>query len=242
MINGDPKPLPATIPGLFESAFNLYIRRFGLYAVLALIALVVQFAVGVVLPHTEGLVTGLGIIVDAFLVAAVTIGVAFDVAHKPADWHAVLEAASLRWGVVTVVGFAYFLLVYSLAPNVAGNPSDTGYGFFILPIITLWGAVSLSQVVASIEPAKSRLILPFIALGRALSVSLSAPNIGRLVVLSAILVLPYLLANVLYDQFRRHGFHDAMFYANVPLDALVTGPLQALSTVFYVDFLRRAKR
>jgi hypothetical protein len=36
--------------------------------------------------------------------------------------------------------------------------------------------------------------------------------------------------------------HDALFWANVPLDAIALGPLQALSTVFYLDFLRRTQR
>jgi len=41
---------------------------------------------------------------------------------------------------------------------------------------------------------------------------------------------------------QAHAVPNAWFWASVPLDMLTLGPLQALATVFYIDFLRRAKR
>jgi len=233
--------LPKTVFGLFGVAGALYARRIPLYISLAAIALAVQYVVGVILPHSDGLVTGLGIVIDAFFVAAVSIGVAFDLAGKQVDWSTVLMAASERWGVVSVVCVAYWLVFFALAPNVFGQPEDTGYGVFVLPIVVLWGAVSLGQVVASIEPVKTSFALPFLAIGKGMTVSLRWANVGRLVLLSLIVVLPTVATGILATALASHHVHDAAFWGNVPLDALTVGPIQALSTVFYVDFLRRAR-
>ena len=39
-----------------------------------------------------------------------------------------------------------------------------------------------------------------------------------------------------------HNVANLDFWSGIPLDMLTLGPLQAIATVFYVDFLRRAKR
>lgn len=241
MINDDPSRLPTSVAGLFDAAFTLYARRFRLYLALALIAIAVQFLLGVLLPHTDGLVAGLEIIVDAFLLAAVSIGVAVDLKHAEADWSTILLAASERWGAVAIVAFALFIVEVSLGRSVFGSLEETGYLLFVLPIVTFWGAVALGQVVAAVEPSKNSLLLPLVALGKGMAIGFRSVNLGRLVLLSIVLVLPNVLDNILYDQLTRHGWHDVLFWANVPVDALSAGPLQALSTVFYVDFLRRAR-
>jgi hypothetical protein len=241
MIN-DENRLPTSIAGLFNVAGSLYIRRFGLYATLAVIALGVQYVVGVLLPHTDGLVTGLEIIVESFLIATVSIGVAFDLARKPADWSTIVMGASERWGVVTLVSLVYYIALVVFGAAVFGSSEDTGYGLLIPFVITMWGAISLGQIVAAIEPVKSQLMLPLQALGKGLAVGFRRTNLGRLVLLSVLLALPMLIDSALSEELTQRHVADALFWANVPVDAIVTGPLQALSTVFYVDFLRRAKR
>jgi hypothetical protein len=209
---------------------------------LAATAIAVQFAAATWLPHTVGSAQALAIVVDAFLIAAVSIGVARDVAGGDDRSRAILTAASERWGAVAIVGLVYFLVVYVLFRGVYGSLDETGYGFFIPPIIAFWGAVSLAQVVAAIEPVKSRLLLPLIALGKALSVALRVANLGRLLFLSALLTLPVILQSGLYGALTARHVRDALFWADVPLDALLTGPLQAISTLFYLDFARRVTR
>jgi hypothetical protein len=237
----DETRLPKSLLGLFGTAGSLYIRRVPLYLSLAAIAVVVQYLVGVVGPHTPGLITGLGIVVDAFIYAAVSIGIAFDLAEKPADWSTVLLAASERWGVVSVASCLYFLVFWALAPNVFGQPEDTGYGLLVLPIVIFWGALSLAQVVAAIEPVKTQLTLPFLALGKALAVSFRWPNISRLTLLSFVVIVPTVADAALTTVLAAHHIVQAEFWGNVPLDALTVGPVQALSTIFYIDFLRRAR-
>jgi hypothetical protein len=51
--------------------------------------------------------------------------------------------------------------------------------------------------------------------------------------------LPTLVETVLGDQLAIRRVAGSQFIANIPIDALVTGPLQAIFTVFYLDFVRR---
>jgi hypothetical protein len=248
VIGDNPKGLPSSIGGLFNTAFSLYGRRFAFYFALALAAALVQYVVDVAVPRwtglrSPGLTIGLSVIVDAFIVAAVTIGVALDLVQKDADWSQVLGFASERWGVVAVIGFVAFLVDALLEPVVLGPQGpDTLYGIMIVPTIAIWGALTLAQVVGAIEPARSRLMLPLIALGKGMAVAFRFTNLSRLLVLSVILVIPIFVEQLLGDQLAARHLADAVFWSNVPIDALTVGPLQALATVFYIDFLRRAQR
>ena len=127
-------------------------------------------------------------------------------------------------------------------PYVGLPPEETGYGLLLLPFIVLWGAVTLASVVAAIEPAPSRLRLPFIALGKALSVSAQFVNLGRLIVLSVLMTIPLFAEFCCRRTCARTTYPTSTFWADIPIDMLALGPIQAIATVFYVDFLRRAKR
>jgi hypothetical protein len=239
---GDDKGLPASIAGLFGTALRLYARRFPLYALLTVVAIVVQFVVDTQVMADSGLTIGLEVVVSAFLAACVSIGIAFDLAGKEADWSRIMTAASLRWGVVTLILLLAVFVQWLYVPYVLLPPEDTGYGLLLLPFIVLWGAVSLASVVAAIEPTQSRLRLPFVALGKALAVSLQFVNLGRLIVLSVLLTLP-LFAELLLEMYlRAHAVPNVEFWSAIPSDMIALGPLQAIATIFYVDFLRRAKR
>ncbi len=239
---GDDNGLPASVAGLFGTAFSLYARRFGLYAILALCALLVEYAVDVAVLADRGLIAGLDIIIGAFIAAGVSIGVAFDVARKEADWSTVVAAASLRWGVVAIVALVGYAVLWVFGPFLALPPDETGYGLLLLPFVVLYGAIWIAQAVAAIEPAHTRLTLPLRALGKGLTVSGRFANLGRLLIFSVVVVIPALAETVLLEQFLARGVANAWFWANVPLDVITIGPLQAIATVFYIDFLRRAKR
>jgi hypothetical protein len=234
--------LPATVAGLFGAAYTLYARRFGLYALLAVAALAVEYGVDVLLLQDTGLAIGLDIVIGSFLAATVSIGVAFDLTRKDADWSTIVNAASLRWGVVAIVCLVGYMVFLLFEPYVLLPPEETGYGLLLLPFIVLWGAIWIAQVAAAIEPAKSRLTLPLRALGKGLAVSGRFANVGRLLLLSVVMSLPLFAENVLFGNLQARGIAEAGFWASIPIDALSTGPLQALATVFYIDFLRRAKR
>jgi hypothetical protein len=239
---GDDKGLPASIAGLFSTALSLYARRFPFYALLSLLAIGVQYVVDTQVMLDSGLLIGLDVVVGSFIAASVSIGVAFDVAGKDADWSRIMTAASLRWGIVTLVAFIALFVQWLFLPYIFLPAGATGYGILLLPFIVLWGAISLGEVVAAIEPAKSRLPLPLIALGKALSVSAQFVNLGRLMVLSVLLSLPLFAEIVLGAYLKSRNVGDLDFWSGVPIDMLTLGPLQAIATLFYIDFLRRAKR
>jgi hypothetical protein len=239
---GDNKGLPASITGLFGAGLGLYARRFPFYALLALLALAVQFVVDVFVMLDTGLLIGLDIIVGAFLAASVSIGVAFDLAGKEADWSRIMTAASLRWGAVAVISLIGFFVCQLFVPYMTLPPSQTGFGLLLLPFIVLWGAVTIATVVAAIEPTKSRLTLPLVALGKGLGVSARFVNLGRLMVFSVLLTLPLIAEIFIGAYLTLHHTANVPFWSDVPIDMLTIGPIQALATVFYVDFLRRAGR
>ena len=238
----DDKGLPASIAGLFGTAIGLYARRFPLYAILAVLAISVQYAVDTLAVASPGLMIGLDIIVGSFIAATVSIGVAFDLAMKEADWSRIVTAASLRWGVVTIVAGVAFCVSLLFSPFLTVPPDQTAFGLLLLPFIVLWGGTWMGTVPAAIEPVQTRLFLPLMALGKGLAVSTRFANVGRLMVFSVLLLLPLVLEFALNNVLSARHITNAPFWANVPIDMLATGPLQAVATVFYVDFLRRAKR
>jgi len=239
---GNDKGLPASIAGLFGTALGFYARRLPFYAVLALLAIGVQYVVDVEVLQDFGLMLGLDFVLQAFLAACVSIGVAFDLAGKEADWSRIMIAASLRWAVVTLMLVIGWLVQVLYAPYIGLPPDQTGYGLLFLPFIMISGVVTLASVVGAIEPTQSRLRLPLVALGKALSVSAQFVNLGRLLVLSVLITLPLLAETWLNGYLQPHHIANLDFWSNIPLDAITLGPLQAIATVFYVDFLRRAKR
>ena len=241
-MTGDDPGLPASIAGLFGTAFGLLARRFPLYGTLTALAISVQYAVDTLAAASPGLVVGLDLVVGAFIAATVSIGVAFDLAQKDADWSRIITAASLRWGVVTIVTFVAFFVQTQYVPiGIAPGP-DTAYGLLWIPFIILWGAVTMGTVVAAIDPVKSRLMLPLVALGKGMAVSTRFVNLGRLMLYSILLTLPAIVQLLINHQLAVRHITPAEFWTGVPIDMISTGPLQALATVFYVDFLRRAKR
>jgi hypothetical protein len=243
MIGPEKEGLPASIAGLFGMAFGLYARRLKLYASLALIALGVQFIVDTQLtPDDFGMLIGLDIVVGSFVAAAVSIGVAFDLAGKEADWSRIISAASLRWGVVGLINLVAFFISQLFIPNMLLPPEQTGYGLLLLPFMILWGAVWISTVPAAIDPVTSRLRLPLLALGKGMAVSTRVMNLGRLMLFSILLTLPVVGEIVLGAVLRMHNVALIGFWADIPIDMLTLGPLQAIATVLYVDFLRRAGR
>jgi hypothetical protein len=239
---GDDKGLPVSITGLFGTAFGLYVRRFPFYALLAILALAVQFVVDTLVMLDSGLLIGLDIIIGAFLAASVSIGVAFDIAGKEADWSRIMTAASLRWGAVAVVSLAGFFVCQLFVPYMTLPPSQTGFGLLLLPFVVLWGGVTLATAVAAIEPTKSRITLPLVALAKGLGVSARFVNLGRLMVFSVLLTLPLIAEILLGAYLTLRGVGNVVFWSDVPIDMIALGPIQALATVFYIDFLRRAGR
>lgn len=233
--------LPESIGGLLDAAFRAYRGRFRLYFGTAFLGFVLQAIVAYFSRDDIGVVYGGSIVVDAFVCALVAIGVVADM--KPQDGvtdAAIANVALQRWGVVALVTTLVAIVTFFTGDAVFGPPQDTAYGFLTLAIVVAWGSLAFASVIAAIDEKTPPLVLALASIGRSISLALARQNLGRLAVLALVAVLPTLLENVLTSQLAVRKIPGWHFIGDIPIDALVTGPLQALFTVFYLDFVRRA--
>ncbi len=175
----------------------------------------------------------------------VSIGVAFDLAGQRSR----LEPASSRPPRCAGASSRSFRCVGVLQSMRSSrrtsccSPAETGYGLLAAAVHRALGAVTLATVVAAIEPAPSRLRLPLIALGKALAVSAQFVNLGRLMRALGAADVPAVCRTAARRRTcARTTWPNVDFWSDIPIDMLTLGPLQAIATVFYVDFLRRAGR
>jgi len=252
--------LPHSIGGLTDLALAAYATRFPLYAALAAFSLALQAAAEWTFPSRTDALNVASIVGDALVVAAVAIGVAryaANCAHpddrvreaaatepdETAD-APLLQAALRRWfsaaGALTIA-WLIFATTYPASGFVA--PAEPGAAMLMVlsaPATWLvWAAVALAAPLASILPDSPALAI-FTGFARSIMLALRVRNLGRLCVLAFATIVPLLLEIVLTDVFQRRELPHAAFWANTPADAIVTGPLAALQTVFALDFTRRA--
>ena len=234
------RPLPESIGGLIDIAVRAYLRRFGLYFGVALGGLILEAVLAYVRPGDMGVFQAGSIAVDSLVSALVTIGVVADMRQDdPRTNRSIADTALARWGLVAVVTTLVDIVTYFTSGAVFGPPQDTAYGFLILPIVVAWGSLGFASVIAAIDDKTPPVMLVLSSLGRSISLALARQNVGRLIALAIVAVLPTLVEAVLTDQLQVRKIANAQFLGNIPLDALVTGPLQAVFTVFYLDFVRR---
>jgi hypothetical protein len=238
--------LPPSIGGLVDLAFSAYFQRaplyLGLAAIVFLLGCAVEFASAHYKnPELEALnLTLYQLFADAFVVATVALGTGTRVAGESLAAGALAAGALRRWmpvlGTMTVVQFVFQLTASSSGLGAIDDWSDV---LFAPVVWLLWGALSLAAPLAALAAERAPRAMA-LALFRSLSLGLRVANLPRLCVVAFAGVVPLLLEEVVGDLlFQRHVPH-AIFWANMPVDALVAGPLAALQTVFALDFARRA--
>jgi hypothetical protein len=237
----DRRPLPETIGGLALVAMRAYRRRLPLFFGVAFTGLVLEAVVAYLRPGDIGYFYAGSVVVDSLVAALVSIGVIADMrdAERPSD-RAVADIALSRWGIVAVVTTLIDIVTYFTGGAVFGPPEATAYGFLTLPIVVFWGSIAFATVMAATDEKTAPGLLILSSIGRSMTLALARQNIGRLVGLSIVAVLPTLIETVLYDQLQLRHVAAAQFIANIPIDALTTGPLQAIFSIFYLDFVRRS--
>lgn len=234
------RPLPESIGGLVDTAVRAYRRRFALYFGVAFAGLILEAIIAYVRPGDEGFFQAGSILVDSFVSALVTLGVVADMRpdERPAD--AALAGTALgRWGIVAVVTMLVDIVTIFTSSSVFGSPQDTAYGFLVLPIVVAWGSLGFATVIATLDDKTAPQLLIFASIGRSISLALARQNVGRLIALALVAVLPVLVQSVLTDQLHLRKVAAWEFIGSIPIDALLCGPLQAVFTIFYLDFLRR---
>ncbi|GAC1413668.1 MAG: hypothetical protein NVSMB64_23900 [Candidatus Velthaea sp.] len=245
MIAGERKSLPESIGALFDTAFALYGRRFALYATVTLAGFIIQAAAAALFaaafPHVLAYaVAVLNVIVDAFIAGVVTIGVLTDAARADdVSGNDIVTAASGRLLPLIVVNFLVALTQLVVAP-VYAVPADLTLCALMLPIVAvIYGTLGFATVIAAGDTATSKSMLFVRSIGQSFRLALAGQNLGRTALLGLCVLPVSLLQVVVLDQMQVRHMRGFDFLANVPIDALVVGPLQAVFTVFYLDFVRR---
>ncbi|MGB8265115.1 MAG: hypothetical protein WCE44_02210 [Candidatus Velthaea sp.] len=231
--------LPDSTGGLFELAFSSYGRRLPLYLGFAFIAFALQGICALASPKNEGVQLAANFVIDGFLCGLVTCGIIADLrSREPRGARSILSDVLARWWVLAlvyvVVGVLFTpLLVQLLA---VGDPALLA----LAPVFVLfWGALSFATVVAAVDHTTNEALLPILSIGRSLQVALPFANLGRLALLSLAFLVPLLIQSILQDQLSLRHVRFAEFWAEIPIDVLTIGPLQAIATIFYLDFVRR---
>jgi hypothetical protein len=233
-------PLPESVGALTQTALRAYRRRFPLFFGTAFTGLLFEAIIAYLRPGDIGFFYAGSIVVDSLLAALVTIGVVADLRDGDRLTNgAVATRAFGRWGIVAAVTTLVDIVTFFSSNAVFGPPEATAYGLLSLPIVLLWGSVSFASVIAAIDEKTAPATLVLSCIGRSIALAFARQNFGRLTLLAIIAVVPMLVEAVLSDQLELRKVAAWQFIANIPIDALVTGPLQAVFTVFYLDFVRR---
>lgn len=238
--------LPENTSGLFELAFVSYGRRLPLYLGFAGLAFILQFALTIAAPRLaptegirEGLAAGANFVIDAFLCGLVTIGVVADLRTRTrVGGRTILGDAVARWWILALLVVVVNLLFETMLQDVltSGDPALLA----LAPVFLIFlGALSLATVVAAVDRTTNEMLLPILSIGRSLQVALPFPNLGRLAVYSALLAIPTVISIIAIHELQARHVPFADFWAWIPIDVLTVGPLQALATIFYLDFVRR---
>lgn len=242
--------LPENTSGLFELAFVSYGQRLPLYLGFAALAFVVQLVLTLAAPKlapTEGLrlglIDGANFVIDGFLCGLVTIGIVADLrsrtrTREPAGPRTILGDALARWWILALLVVVLNLLFQTMEQEVltSGDPGLLALAPIYLVFI---GALSLATVVAAVDRTTNEALLPILSIGRSLQVALPFANLGRLAIYSALLAVPTILSLFAAHELQARHVPLAEFWAFIPIDVITVGPLQALATIFYLDFVRR---
>lgn len=245
--------LPASIGGLVDFAFASYAGRAVLYVGLAFAVFAVESAVEFALPAAQlgtprgeikqAVLEYAALFADAYVTAAVALGVAARLAGDQVSSRHLAAAALARWLPVlatSVIVQAVVDVTRPLSGLVRPLPDSAALVILTAPLVWLiWGMLSLAMPIAALADERPAFAV-FAGLTRAVSFSLRAANLPRLVVVAFISIVPTLLLAVVLDAMLQHHLDRPIYLSIAVIDALTIGPVAALQTVFAIDFARRA--
>ena len=249
---GEGERLPQSIGGLLSFALRGWAANAPLFVglqlgVLAAYSLAEMLIPAAALSTPQGqfkqyVLLYTGLFADAFVVAAVALGLAARGAGAAVSMRTLLGAAVERWLPVIAVSFlAQSIVLLTVALSGLGPPSEPrALQYVTAPFVwVLWGVLGLTGpfVALAAERGMFAVIGAFV---HAFTASLHRANVLRLCVLGVITVLPSVLQAAAFNALVAHHAARPIFWSEVPIDALTIGPLAAVQTAFALDFARRA--
>ncbi len=246
--------LPPSIGGLIGFALSGWAANAPLYVALAA-GVFAAYAIAEVAVPAAAVTTSLGVFksyvleytglfVDAFVVAAVALGVAARGLGTSLSPRVLAAGATERWLPVIAVSFLAQAVV-SLTGEFSGlvpPPEPHVLVYVTAPIVwILWGILGLTGPFVALAKSRAALTV-LVGFGHAFTTSLRRENALRLCILAAITALPIVFAAILQNELAQRNVPRPIFWAEVPIDVLTVGPLAAIQTAFALDFVRRIGR
>jgi hypothetical protein len=246
--------LPPSIGGLIGFALIGWAANAPLYSGLAAAMFAVTAVAEFVVPAAV-MTTQLGqfklyvllyteLFAGSFVIAAVALGVAARGLGTPLSSGTIAGGATERWLPVIAVTFLSQTVILVTGPLSGLNaPAELGAAAYVAaPLVwILWGILGLTGPFVALARTRAALTV-LVGFGNAFTAALRRGNLSRLCILAVIAVLPLLLETVLEHALEQRHVARAFFWANIPIDALVIGPVAAIQTAFALDFVRRASQ
>ncbi|HZW52656.1 MAG TPA: hypothetical protein VFF00_01415 [Candidatus Elarobacter sp.] len=252
MNRADDERLPPSIGGLVDFAVAAYAERAVLYIGLAVAVFLIQGAVEAAIPAAK-LDTPQGalkllvleytaLFVDAYVIAAVALGVGMRAAAEPVSSGRIAGTAAQRWLPVLVTSVLAQTVAFWTGPfsGFGALPDPAAILLFTAPFVWLvWGVLGLAQPITALSGERPAFAV-IAGVTRAVAWSLRSSNFRRLSLVAFVTIVPNLLQTVAYDVMLHQHVARPLFWAYVPIDALTVGPVAALQAAFALDFARRA--
>lgn len=236
---------PLSIGAIVDLSLAAYAANARLYLGVAACAFVLQAIAALpfgAVPGADLALQAVNLSADAFLAGCVSIGVAARLRDETVAPRAILGRVARRWWAIALVDLVVWLIRALTFDSVFGDAEATGYYLLVLPTIVLWGTLLCADVIVSIDDESPAPALPGLALLRSIALSFRTRNLWRVSLVSLMTIPATMLPMILDDALRLHGVPAHAFWSSIPLDAILTGPYQALFAVFYLDLQARAER
>lgn len=247
----EPSRIPPSIGGLIAFALRGWAANGSFFAVLAAAVFLIDAVAEYVIPTAAAttpqgqfklyVLQYTGLFADAFVIAAVALGVAARAMGSTLSPRTLAGGATERWLPVIAVSFLAQSALVLTTPfsGLIPAPAPVALVFVTAPITwILWGILGLTGPFVALAQSRAALTV-LVGFGHAFTVSLRRSNIVRLCVLALITVVPIAVQFVLENTLIHRHLPRAYFWADVPLDVITIGPLSAIQTAFALDFVRR---
>jgi hypothetical protein len=228
---------PTTFGALIARAANVCVRRLPLYAIATLIA----FGLQAVLYFTRVLPVALRIDVPAFVISPILVLIVYVYAANDlgaADlapgslWERIFERA---WAVILIDLVGSFVFQFAIGPF-----EDLGTMLIVQTAALVASALIIfGDVFAAVEPNVSPLMLVPKAFARSVILAIRPGNYWRALILVGLQIALSALIPQLDRLLVAKHVANVDFWALVPLNAITTVPIAALTIVFYFDCIAR---
>lgn len=222
--------------GLIGQAAHYTVRRLALFGIAGGMAIALQALVVVVWRTPHGLVLADAIVSPIFVTlvyAFVAADAAADATDEPVStklvWERILERA---WAVIVIDFIINEVTSAGLIASLSTDSLDLIFGMLVLVLSALLVFADTSATLDNDLTAWSVVPRAFV---RSITIAWNRRTFARVLAIFAIEFLVFTVGLGLQGLFAARHLVDAAFWANVPLGAIATPPIAALTVLVYRD-------